>query len=302
MEERRETVTAGDGRRLDVRIGDGRRLDVRIAGPDDGGVVFANTGTPDDGKIYPPNVRTGADRGLRHVSYARPGYAESDRAEGRTVADCVDDVAAIADEIGVGRFHVVGSSGGAPHALACAALMPGRVISAATIAGVAPYNAEGLDWGAGMGEENLEEMELAERGADELEPWMESQAEELRRSTPEDLHRILGDLVLEPDRAVLTGEFAEQAHSSLVNSVRNGIWGWLDDDLAFVRSWEFDLEVIRVPVTIWQGVQDRFVPISHGRWLAQHVPGARPRLLEGEGHLSLSVGRYGDILDELIAG
>jgi pimeloyl-ACP methyl ester carboxylesterase len=291
VEERRETVTAADG----------RRLDVTITGPDGGGTIIGHGGTPDDGRLYPETVAAGTERGLRHVSFARPGYVGSDRHEGRSVADCAADVEAIADALGIERFHVVGWSGGGPHALACAALLPERVLATATIAGAAPHDAEDLDWREGMGEENIEEMGLAEQGADALRPWMEGQADEIRASTPDDLLRILGDLVSEPDRAVLNGEYAEQSHASLQNSISTGIFGWLDDDLAFVRPWGFALDSIRVPVSIWQGRQDRFVPISHGEWLAAKVPGARSHLLESEGHISLSRYRYGDVLDELIA-
>ena len=291
MDERRETVTTADG----------RRLKVTIVGPADGAAIIAHGGTPDDGRLFPETVEQGTRRGMRHVSYARPGYLESDRHEGRSVADCAADVVAIADALGVGRFLVVGWSGGGPHALACAALLPDRVISAATVVGAAPHDAEGLDWSSGMGDENIEELGLAERGADALRPWLERQAEEIRTSTPDDLLRILGDLVSEPDRAALTGDYAEQSHASLLASISKGVFGWLDDDLAFVRPWGFDLDSISVPVSIWQGREDRFVPITHGEWLAEHVPGARSHLLENEGHISLSRHRYGDVLDELLA-
>jgi pimeloyl-ACP methyl ester carboxylesterase len=291
VQERRETVRAADG----------RRLDVTITGPDGGGTIIGHGGTPDDGRLFPETVAAGTERGLRHVSYARPGYVGSDRHEGRSVADCAADVVEIADALGIERFYVVGWSGGGPHALACAALLPDRVISAATVVGTAPHDAEGLDWAAGMGAENIEEIGLAERGADALRPWMEDQAEEIRESTPDDLLRILGDLVSEPDRAALTADYARQSHASLQASIGSGIFGWLDDDLALVRPWGFALDSIRVPVSIWQGRQDRFVPISHGEWLAENVPGARSHLLENEGHISLSRHRYGDVLDELIA-
>jgi pimeloyl-ACP methyl ester carboxylesterase len=291
VEERRQTVAADDGRRLDVRIN----------GPEDGAVVIGHTGTPSDGSRYSETVEVGTQRGLRQVSYARPGYAGSDRDEGRSVADCAADVVAIADALGVERFYVTGGSGGGPHALACAALLPDRVIAVATIAGAAPHDAEDLDWREGMGEENIEEMSLAERGPDALHPWMEEQADEMRESTPDDLLRILGDLVSEPDRAALTGQYAEESHASMIGSLSTGIWGWFDDDLAFVRAWGFDLGSIRVPVSIWHGREDRFVPISHAAWLAAHLPGARGHLLEGEGHISLARHRYGDVLDELTA-
>jgi pimeloyl-ACP methyl ester carboxylesterase len=284
-----------------VTTPDGRTLEVRVAGPEDGAALIAHTGTPDDGSLHSETLEQGARRGLRHVSYGRPGYAGSDRGEGRSVADCAADVEAIADALRIERFHTVGWSGGGPHALACAALLPDRVISAATVAGVAPYDAEGLDWSADMGEENIEELGRAERGADALVPFLERQAEEIRASTPGDLLAILGDLLSEPDRRALTGEYAAESHASLIGAVSNGIWGWLDDDMAFVRSWGFGFQEIRVPVSVWQGREDRFVPLSHGEWLAANVSGARSNLLEGEGHISLSRHRYGDVLDELLA-
>jgi pimeloyl-ACP methyl ester carboxylesterase len=291
VEERRETVTTPDG----------RGLQVTTVGPQDGPAIVAHGGTPDDGRLYPDTIEAGTQRGLRHVSYARPGYLESDRDEGRSVADCAADVVAIADALAIERFYVVGWSGGGPHALACAALLGDRVISAASVAGAAPHDTEELDWREGMGQENIEEMGLAEQGADALRPWLEDQAEEIRGSTPDDLLRILGDLVSEPDRTVLTEEYAEWAHASFQASISNGVFGWLDDDLAFVRGWDFDLEEIQVPVSIWQGREDRFVPIAHGEWLSENVPGARSHLLDGEGHISLSRNRYGDVLDELLA-
>ena len=260
---------------------------------------MAHGGTPDDGRLYPETVKAGAQRGICHVSYARPGYVGSDRHEGRAVADCAADVVAIADALGIERFHVVGWSGGGPHALACAALLPGRVVSAATVAGAAPHDAEGLDWSAGMGDENIEELGYAERGANALRPWLEGQAEEIRAASPDDLLRILGDLVSEPDRAALTGDYAKHSLASTQASVSTGVFGWLDDDLAFVRPWGFSLDSISVPVSIWQGREDRFVPITHGEWLADHVPGARSHLLENEGHISLSRHCYGGVLDEL---
>jgi pimeloyl-ACP methyl ester carboxylesterase len=284
-----------------VATPDGRRLDVMLTGPEDGEVVVAHTGTPSSGRMFATLLVVGAERGLRHLSYARPGYVDSTRNAGRSVADCAADVQAIAQQLELDRFHTVGSSGGGPHALACAALLPERVISAATVAGAAPFQAEGLDWLAGMGAENIEEMGLAEQGSDALRPWLEREAERMLQASPKDLHRILGDLVSDVDRAALTGEYAEHLHSTLRDAVRQGVWGWLDDDLALVRPWGFDLDAIRVPVTVWHGAQDRFVPLAHGQWLAEHVPGARARLLSDHGHHSLSVAHYGAVLDDLVS-
>ena len=292
MAERVEILTTDDGRRLELFIGGG----------EGGGTVIAHGGTPSSGRTFGPLLDAARRRGLRHVSYARPGYSESDRHDGRTVADCVADVAAVADRLGVERFHTLGGSGGGPHALACAALLPERVISAASLAGAAPREAEGVDWYEGMAEENVEEFGLAEEGPAALVPWLEREADRMARARPEDIADALGDLISDVDRRALSGDLAEFFTSSLPDSVKRGVFGWLDDDLAFVRPWGFDLAAIEVPVTIWHGAEDRFVPFAHGEWLANHVPGAHPRLLTDHGHLSLTIAHYGDILGELIAG
>jgi pimeloyl-ACP methyl ester carboxylesterase len=286
---------------LDVLTPDGRRLAVEVAGPQDGDVVVFHTGTPSAPRLFAPLVEAGAERELRHVSYSRPGYGDSDRQPGRTIADCAHDVAAIADALGVERFYSTGQSGGGPHALACAALLPDRVYSAATTASVAPYGAEGLDWLAGMGQENLDEFAAQQAGDERLQAFLVEQAEEFGSLTGDQVLAALGDLISDADRAVLTGAFAEHEAAALREALRNGIWGWFDDDKAFFADWGFDLSEIDTPVTIWQGEEDRMVPFAHGKWLAAHVSGAKARLLPGEGHLSLEVGSYGDVLDDLVA-
>jgi pimeloyl-ACP methyl ester carboxylesterase len=199
----------------------------------------------------------------------------------------------------VERCYTIGGSGGGPHALACAALVPARVIAAATIAGVAPADGEGLDWAAGMGEENLDEFEAARAGPEALEQFINRWAPELRSVTGGRVLAELGDLVSPPDAEVLSGEYAEFVASELREALRSGIWGWFDDDVAILGDWAFDLGPIEVPVRIWHGREDRFVPVSHGLWLAEHVAGATARILDGHGHLSLALGHFGEILDDL---
>jgi len=286
---------------MSVTAADGRRLDVQRAGPDDGPTVLFHLGTPSAGILYPPMVEIGAELGVGHVTYSRPGYAHSDRREGRTVADCAQDVAAVMDALGIERFHTVGWSGGGPHAIACAALLPERTIAAATIAGVAPYDAAGLDWLDGMGEENVEEFGAAEAGPERLEAFLRGMAEGLRSVTGEDVGASLGQLLSPVDRDAATGEFAEYLASLFRGALEEDIWGWFDDDLAFVADWGFPLGSVERPVRIWQGSDDRMVPFAHGRWLAEHVQGAQPRLLDGEGHLSVLIGHYREILGELLA-
>lgn len=286
---------------LTVAAEGGRSLDVAVAGPQDGTLLLLHDGTPTSGHLYEPLVAAGAERGIRHASYARPGYRGSTRNEGRSVADCAADVEAVVGALGAERFHVAGWSGGGPHSLATAALFGDRVLSAATIAGVAPADAEGLDWTAGMGKENVEEFTAAKTGDEQLRAFLENSASEMAQASASDLHQALGDLVSDVDREALTGEFADHLASTFHDAVRNGIRGWFDDDKAFVRDWGFDLGAIQVPVAIWQGAQDRMVPFAHGEWLAAHVAGASAHLYPEHGHLSLGVGAYGDILDTLMA-
>jgi pimeloyl-ACP methyl ester carboxylesterase len=288
--------------RFEVTAADGRTLEAVVEGPADGTLVVSHHGTPGSAsEFWPPHVTEAAVRGLRLASYSRPGGAGSERRPGRNVADCAADAAAVADHLEARRFYVVGGSGGGPHALACAALLPDRVIAAATIASVAPFHAEGLDWSDGMGEENLDEFAAAQAGPEELEAFMERWATELRKITGEQVLDSLGDLVSEPDAAVLTGEYADFAAVSIRDAMRSGIWGWFDDDIALLGDWGFGLGEIDVPVDLWHGDDDRFVPQAHGGWLADHVEGANAHLLEGHGHLSLAVAHFGEILDELVA-
>ena len=289
-----------DGRTLVVATRDARSLAVRAAGPGSSEALLLLTGTPSGGLLHEPVVEAAAARGLRFVTYQRPGYGDSTRRPGRSVADCAEDVAAVAAVLGVERAYVAGWSGGGPHALACAALLPGLVAAVATLAGVAPHDAAGLDWTAGMGPENVEEFARARAGEDALRPYVEAQAGRLARVTGEEVAEALGGLITDVDRAALTDELADYLAAEFREAVRTGIDGWIDDDLAFTRDWGFRLDALPVPVTVWQGDEDLMVPYAHGAWLAANVGGARARLLPGVGHLSL-VERIGEIVDDLLA-
>ena len=280
---------------------DGRNLQAAVAGPESGPLLLLHGGTPEGmHEIYGPHVATAAERGLRLAGYARPGYGDSDRVEGRTVGDCAADCAAVADALGADRFYTVGGSGGGPHALACAAMIGYRVIAAATIGGVAPAGADGLEWRAGMATENLEEFDAVDAGPAALEAFLEEAARPLGSITAEQVIETLGSLVSAPDAAVLNGEFAAFVAADLHEALRSGIWGWFDDDLALVGPWGFELDAIEVPVDVWQGLEDRFVPAAHGEWLAANVAGARAHILPGHGHMSLALGSFGQILDGLL--
>jgi pimeloyl-ACP methyl ester carboxylesterase len=284
-----------------LQLSDGRDLEVYVSGPPDGVPLIFHFGTPSSGAPYGPFISDAAERGLRTVTYSRAGYAASSRKVGRTVADVAGDVSAMLDALGAARCYVAGWSGGGPHALATAALLPDRVIAAASIAGVAPYPADGLDWTAGMGAENVAEFGAAIQGAAQLEAFLEGAGSWVATITPEAVAAGFGDLVSDVDKNALTGDYAVWIAAGFRESVSTGIWGWFDDDMAFVAPWGFELSAIRRPVAIWQGAQDRMVPFAHGEWLASHVPSVRPHLLKEHGHLSLGVSSYSQILDDLLA-
>jgi pimeloyl-ACP methyl ester carboxylesterase len=283
-----------------IRLLDGRALEAVIQGAEEGTLLVFHHGSPGAAQPFAPFDRAAAERGIVLAFPSRAGFGGSGRQEGRTVASAAADAAALADHLGHDRFLTAGWSGGGPHALACAALLPDRVLAAATIAGVAPYDAAGLEWTAGMGEDNQVEYPLAARDPEALLEWMRPQVEAMRTIEADQIVVQLRSLISPVDAAQVTGEFGEHLAASFRAAFRDGRWGWYDDDLAFVGDWGFDVADIGVPVTIWQGAQDLMVPFAHGEWLAAHIPGARPELRPEHGHLSLAVGSFGDVLDGLL--
>ena len=288
---------------LTVQTPDGRSLDVWLAGPPDGRPLLFHYGTPSAGLPFPGHVTDAAARGLRLISITRPGYSGSTRQPGRRVHDVVADVRAVLDHLAIDTVHVIGLSGGGPHALACAALMPERVLGTAILAGVAPWEADGLDWFAGMGAENVTEFQAAVAGPEALLPIVEPAVAEMHVMQPSDLAAALGDLIDDIDRGALdNGALADWLATVMRDAVRLGPWGMFDDDIAFTQPWGFDLATIPGRVHVWQGGHDRMVPFAHGAWLARHCGGACPHLEPGEGHVSLVIDRFGAILDELLSG
>ena len=294
------TAAVADARAFDVPLADGRNLHAFESGDPDGVAVVYHHGTPTSGL----QARTWADdaaaKGIRLLSYDRAGYGESSRQAGRRVADVAADIAGLLDHLGIDRFHTWGVSGGGPHTLACAALLPDRVISAATIASAAPYDAEGLDFLGGMGQGNIDEFGAAIAGEEKLRPFLEEEREAMRDSTPEGLLDVLESLLPPVDQAALTGARAQFVHAASSYGLTHGVDGWLDDDFAFVKPWGFDVTDIRVPLRVMQGEQDLMVPYAHGTWLVGQIPDVEPVLSPEDGHISLAE-KFGEVHDWLLA-
>jgi pimeloyl-ACP methyl ester carboxylesterase len=286
-----------------LRVADGRSLDLWYDDDAPGLTPFVFfAGTPTSGLPYEAFTRAARERGLRSIGWSRPGYGSSTRQPGRSVADVVADTRAVLDHLGARPAFVLGHSGGGPHALACAALMPDRVLGTALIAGVAPFEAEGLDFLEGMGQENHEEFGAALEGEEAVTAYLEPARGTILEMTGEQVAAMFGDLVDDVDRAALTGEYAQFVADQMREGQRETSAGWVDDDLAFTRPWGFELADVRGRVHVWQGAHDRMVPYAHGQWLVRHLPNACAHLHEAHGHMSLAVAGFPAILDSLVAG
>ena len=278
-----------------ARTPDGRTLAIEEDGDPNGRPVLVHGGTPNSRHLYPPTAIDAAARGLRLISYDRPGYGGSTPQPGRTVADCAADVRAICAELGIDRLAMWGISGGGPHVLACAALLPDLVTAAASLASLAPLDAEGLDWFAGMGQDNADDFRLYLRDPVASRAKLESQREASLAASADDLADLLRTLLSPADAAVLKDAVAEYLVYSGHEGLAPGDQGWWDDSVADASPWGFELSAISVPVLLMHGRQDQFVPFGHGQWLAAHVPGVEARLFDHDGHLTLLVNRIGEV-------
>ncbi len=279
---------------------DGRQIRINETGQPDGTPVIVHHGTPGSRILFPSWIEDARSRHIRLIGFDRAGYGGSPPRPGRVVAGAAADVAAIAQALGLERLAVWGVSGGGPHALACAALLPDLVAAAACLAGLAPYPADGLDWFAGMGEDNIAEFGAALAGRGAIEQFVEDAAPGTLSAEPGALVEAFRTLLGPADVAVLTEEVAHLLLIHLQAGIRGRRDGWVDDDLAFTLPWGFDISEIRIPLLLVAGRQDRFVPFSHAGWLATRIPHAETRFLPDDGHLTLSVNRIPEVHEWLL--
>jgi len=278
-----------------VRTPDGRTLAVEEAGDPAGRPVLVHMGSPNSRHLYEPNGADAAARGLRLICYDRPGFGGSTPQPGRTVASCAADVRAICAELDISQAAMWGISGGGPHVLACAALLPDLIVAAATLASLAPVGAEGLDWLEGMGQANVDDFRLLETDEAAARIKLEADREEMLTASAAEQAAMLASLLTPADAAVLKDDLAEYLLYTGREGLAPGVEGFWEDAVAFARPWGFELSDITIPVLVMHGRQDQFVPFGHGQWLAAHVPGAQARLLDDDGHLTLAVNRVGEV-------
>jgi pimeloyl-ACP methyl ester carboxylesterase len=248
---------------------------VEIWGDPHGQPVFLLHGTPGSRVGPRPRAILLHHLGVRLITFDRPGYGGSDRTPGRQVANAAVDVEAIADALGLTHFAVIGRSGGGPHALACAALLAERVTRTAALVSLAPRDAVGLDWYAGMTESNVREHSSASDGHRHVAPGLEARSRDIRRDPTRLLNDLRRELPLPDQRVVSDVGVRRLLERTYRTALRTDGGGWIDDVLAFSRPWGFRVEEIPGPVLVWHGAHDVLSPVQHSRWLAQNIPGGR---------------------------
>jgi pimeloyl-ACP methyl ester carboxylesterase len=199
----------------DLQLADGRVLRYQIAGTTHGDPIFLLHGALGSRLVDDALSAAAADAGIRLVSYDRPGYGGSTPHPGRTVAAAAADVAAIADQLDVGRLAVWGQSAGGPSALACAALLPDRVAAAAVVAPLAPYQAPALEWFAGMAHDVAQMHRLAVAGCDALQQVMPQLADALTSTDVARFVEFSSPTLPAPDQAILKTDAAAHLFANL---------------------------------------------------------------------------------------
>jgi len=283
-----------------TQTADGRTLAYVERGNADGVPVIVCHGTPGSRLTRHPDSELYARHGVRMIVYDRPGYGRSDPQPGRSVADAAADIETITDSLELDRFAVVGGSGGAPHALACGALLGDRVLRVGALVTPAPSDRSDFDFFEGLAEINVKEFGAALEGQEAIDAYLQPFVDELRRNPDAVIDEIASELP-EVDRAIVSREeFRTIMRESFGEAVRQGSRGWADDDLAFAKSWGFEPEDVQAEVRLWQGELDVLAPRTHGEYVASRLPNARFELLEGGGHFLDE--EWAVVLDWLAAG
>jgi pimeloyl-ACP methyl ester carboxylesterase len=270
-------------------------------GDPDGIPIFLLHGTPGSRLGPHPRGQVLHRLGVRLIAFDRAGYGRSDRLRGRQVADVAADVEAIADHYKLDRFAVVGRSGGGPHALACAALLPERATRAAVLVGLAPRGADGLDWFDGMAQSNVTEFTAAATGYDGIAAQLKAAADAIRANPASLIASLEAELPDSDRRVVADSGIRSKLVATYAEALRTSAYGWIDDALAFCSPWGFDLAAVAVPVVLWHGASDVLSPVNHARWLAERIPGATVVVQAGAAHFG-ALDVLPDILRWLSAG
>lgn len=279
-----------------LKLKDGRAFDYVTNNVESDKAILFHHGTPGDCTVWSSWVA--GINNVKAIAASRPGYGLSDRRRGRTVAVDIEDQSQLLDHFGIKQFVSIGWSGGGPHALNMT--RDARNIGAITLAGVGEWGNKDLDFLNGMGPENHDEFGAALDGEKSIEEWMKKNSPGLKTVTGSQLISAMGGLIGKADKDALTPEVADEEANVFRRALSVSYYGWLDDDLAFVQSFGFELNKIDKPVLIWQGDDDFMVPREHSSWLAKHIPGSKLNFVPGHGHISLVQSYRSEIISQAL--
>ena len=280
-----------------ITLKSGRKIEYFENGVDSDQALLFLHGTPSDGTLW--HKWLAEISSVKAIATSRAGYGLSDRNKGRSVADDLADQAEVLNHLGINKFVSIGWSGGGPHSLNMT--RDPRCVAAITLAGVGEWGRADLDFLAGMGPENVDEFGTALKGESAITDWMEKNAVAMKNVTGPDLITAFGGLIGDADKKALTPEFAEDEATMFRRSLSVSYDGWIDDDLAFVRDFGFDISKINKHVILYQGDDDFMVPHAHSYWLEKHIPTAKLNFVPGHGHISLGEEFRPSIIKEAVA-
>jgi len=282
---------------MELLLNDGRRIGVSEYGIPGGPPVLYCHGFPGsrlEGRLAHEAAVT---VGVRLIALDRPGYGLSDIQHGRRIGDWPRDAAAVADAMGIERFAILGVSGGAPYALACAALLPRRTTATGIVAGLGRM--ERAEDRSGFNRFARASFWLAQ-AAPRLSRKFNCALAPVLRNRMNWVLALLAARLPPSDRAVIAEPVIYgMLAASLREAFRQGGQGAAAELILYVTAWDFDTRTIESPCFLWHGGQDTTVPVSVGRRMAATIPGCRAEFYPNEGHFSLPLGHMGSILSVL---
>jgi pimeloyl-ACP methyl ester carboxylesterase len=283
-----------------LKLSDGRSIEYIDNGVSSKSALILHHGTPTSMTVWGTWLAAAAEKGIRAIACTRPGYAGSDRKVGHRVIDANDDLGEILNQLNIENFVSVGWSGGGPYALASGLLK--RCTGVQLIASVSPYDAEDFDWFQDQTPEMIEEVKISAKSLEDCITFKEGYYTELRDMTAEQF------LVEYEKRSSFKAfeaayrEFSKDLSFSMHDALRDSVFGYGDDEYAFLRNWGFETKDIQVPVGIWQGLDDKSVSPHMARWLNANILNPTLELLEDQHHGSIMVEKREEILNVAIAG
>ncbi len=285
-----------------ITLKDGRRLGYAEYGTPDGKPIFYFHGNPSS-RLEGWRLDEPAKHIKAHIiSVDRPGMGLSDFKAGRRLLDWPEDVIELADILGINRFAVLGLSGGGPYAMACAFKIPQRLTAVALISSPCPFNVTAATKDLSRYQRLL--IFLVRRAFWLVRLLLRMVARNAHKDPVGFISRVNGKLS-DVDKAVVdkivmrSPEGLNRAVASLQQAFRGGIRGVAWEYSVLMNSWGFRLEDISIPIQLWQGEDDRQIPLSMGRYLATTIPHCRANFLPGEGHYAF-FSHVQDILNYLV--